>query len=77
MTRGILFDTAFDTTTRPPTFHLRGAIRSFFTEKQMRDTFPDGHELDWRVTLGLESQDGQIEQLQILMTEHNRALVRD
>jgi CubicO group peptidase (beta-lactamase class C family) len=35
-----------------------------------------GHEPDWEVTLGLETQ-GQVEQLQILMTEHNRALVRD
>jgi len=36
-----------------------------------------GHEPDWRVTLGLETQDGHVEQLQVLMTEHNRALVRD
>ncbi len=36
-----------------------------------------GHEPDWRVTLGLETQDGQVKQLKILMTLHNRALVRD
>ena len=36
-----------------------------------------GHEPDWEVTLGLESQDGQVEQLQILMTQENRKLVRE
>ena len=35
-----------------------------------------GHEPDWKVTLGLETQDGQVKQLQTLMTEDNRDLVR-
>jgi CubicO group peptidase (beta-lactamase class C family) len=34
-----------------------------------------GHEPKWKVTLGLKSQDGQVEELQILMTEANRDLV--
>jgi D-alanyl-D-alanine-carboxypeptidase/D-alanyl-D-alanine-endopeptidase len=36
-----------------------------------------GHEPDWTVTLELEEADGQIEQLQVLMTEANRELVRE
>jgi hypothetical protein len=47
------------------------------TEDLVRLLSEMGHQPDWRVTLGLETQDGQIEQLQIQMTEHNRDLVRD
>jgi CubicO group peptidase (beta-lactamase class C family) len=36
-----------------------------------------GHDPEWKVTLGLETGDGQIEQLQVRMTEQNRELVRD
>jgi D-alanyl-D-alanine-carboxypeptidase/D-alanyl-D-alanine-endopeptidase len=36
-----------------------------------------GHEPEWEVTLGLKTKDGQIEQLQIRMTEENRNLVRE
>jgi hypothetical protein len=35
-----------------------------------------GHEPAWTVTLGLKKQDGQIEHLQIRMTEANRALLK-
>jgi hypothetical protein len=35
-----------------------------------------GHEPDWHVTLGLKTQDGQVEHLQIRMTEENRTLLR-
>lgn len=34
-----------------------------------------GHEPDWEVTLALEKPDGQVEELQVLMTPHNRILV--
>ena len=36
-----------------------------------------GHEPERKVTLGLETEGGQVEQLQILMTEQNRNLVRE
>ena len=36
-----------------------------------------GHEPKWKVTLGLEKADGQIEQVEVLMTEANRELVRE
>lgn len=35
-----------------------------------------GHEPEWEVTLGLETSDGQVEHLEIMMTEENRNLVR-
>ena len=35
------------------------------------------HEPKWEVTLGLETKDGQVEQLQIKMNEANRELVRE
>jgi hypothetical protein len=35
-----------------------------------------GHEPQWEVTLGLETSDGQVEQLEVMMTEENRDLVR-
>ena len=35
-----------------------------------------GHEPDWHVTLGLKTQDGEVEQLKIRMTEENRKLLR-
>lgn len=36
-----------------------------------------GHEPQWSVTLGLETHDGQVEELEVLMTEQNRRLVRE
>ena len=36
-----------------------------------------GHEPDWTVTLELKVADGQIKQVQVLMTEANRELVRE
>ena len=36
-----------------------------------------GHAPQWEVTLGLETSDGEIEQVKVMMTEENRALVRD
>lgn len=36
-----------------------------------------GHQPEWEVALGLETRTGVIEQVLILMTEHNRTLVRD
>jgi hypothetical protein len=36
-----------------------------------------GHDPKWEVTLGLETKDGKVEQLQVLMTEENRNLVRE
>ena len=35
-----------------------------------------GHVPEWTVKLGLEERDGQVEHLQVRMTEENRALVR-
>ena len=36
-----------------------------------------GHDPEWEVTLGLQAEDGQVEELEITMTEENRALVRN
>ena len=36
-----------------------------------------GHEPRWEVTLGLETSDGQVEQLEVSMTEENRSRVRE
>lgn len=36
-----------------------------------------GHEPEWQVTLGLETGNGQVEYLEIMMTEENRHLVRE
>lgn len=36
-----------------------------------------GHEPGWEVSLGLATKDGQVEQVQIRMTEENRARVRE
>jgi hypothetical protein len=36
-----------------------------------------GHDPDWKVTLGLETKDGHIEELQVIMTDENRALTRE
>ena len=36
-----------------------------------------GHEPDWEVALELETEAGQVEQLQVRMTEENRALMRE
>ncbi|MFT5091760.1 MAG: CubicO group peptidase (beta-lactamase class C family) [Porticoccaceae bacterium] len=51
--------------------------RKRFAEDLVRLLSQMGHEPERKVTLGLKTQDGQIEQLQILMTEENRNLVRD
>jgi hypothetical protein len=51
--------------------------RKRFAEDLVRLLSEMGHEPERTVTLGLKTQDGQIEQLQILMTEENRNLVRD
>ena len=36
-----------------------------------------GHEPDWEVRLGLQTEKGTIEELQVRMTAHNRSLVRE
>jgi CubicO group peptidase (beta-lactamase class C family) len=36
-----------------------------------------GHDPDWEVTLGLETESGQVERVKVEMTEDNRDLVRD
>ncbi|MGV3755249.1 MAG: SoxR reducing system RseC family protein [Verrucomicrobiota bacterium] len=36
-----------------------------------------GHNPEWTVTLGLERENGQVEEVRIKMTAHNRKLVRD
>ena len=51
--------------------------RKRFAEDLVRLLSKMGHEPERKVTLGLKTQDGQVEQLQILMTEENRNLVRD
>ena len=35
------------------------------------------HEPQWEVTLGLETKDGQVENLAVMMTKENRDLVRE
>lgn len=51
--------------------------RKRFAEDLVEVLSKMGHEPKWTVTLGLETQDGHVEQAQILMTEQNRALVRE
>lgn len=51
--------------------------RKRFAEDLMELLSKFGHETDWTVTLELEVADGQINQLQVLMTEANRELVRE
>jgi hypothetical protein len=36
-----------------------------------------GHDPDWEVTLELEKEEGEIEEVKVIMTEENRALARD
>jgi CubicO group peptidase (beta-lactamase class C family) len=36
-----------------------------------------GHEPDWEVTLGLKSENGEVEQVEVMMTKENRDLVRN
>jgi CubicO group peptidase (beta-lactamase class C family) len=48
-----------------------------FAEDLVRLLSEMGHEPERTVTLGLKTQDGQVEQLQILMTEENRNLIRE
>lgn len=50
--------------------------RKRFAEDLVRLLTEMGHEPERNVTLGLESEDGRIEQIPILMTEENRNLVR-
>ena len=52
-----------------------GTARKRFAEDLVEVLSKMGHEPDWHVTLGLKTQDGQVEQLQVLMTEENRNLV--
>jgi CubicO group peptidase (beta-lactamase class C family) len=54
-----------------------GLARKRFAEDLVELLSNMGHEPEWKVTLGLETKDGQVEQLEIRMTEHNRALVRE
>lgn len=60
------------------------AEKEFRTSARMRfgEDLPEllakmGHAPDWEVTLGLETKDGQVEQINVRMTEANRKLVRD
>jgi len=50
--------------------------RKRFAEDLVRLLSEMGHEPERKVTLGIKTQDRQIEQLQILMTEENRNLIR-
>ncbi len=50
--------------------------RKRFAEDLVEVLSKMGHEPDWQVTLGLETNIGQVEQLQLMMTEGNRNLVR-
>lgn len=50
--------------------------RQRFAEDLVRVMSEMGHEPEWKVTLGLQTSDGQVENLQIRMTEENRDLVR-
>lgn len=50
--------------------------RKRFAEDLVEVLSKMGHEPDWHVTLGLKTQDGQVEQLKIRMTEENRSLLR-
>lgn len=36
-----------------------------------------GHDVEWEVTLGLVTQDGNVEELKVFMTEENRRLARE
>lgn len=68
-----------------PIDHIMEFARMEFGERARKRLAEDlvellstmGHKPKWEVTLGLETQDGQVEQLQVLMTKHNRNLVRD
>lgn len=51
--------------------------RQRFTEDLVRLLSEMGNEPNWNVTLGLEAPDGQVEQMQILMTEDNRYRARE
>ena len=51
--------------------------RKRFAEDSVELLSTMGHEPDWEVTLGLESTNGQVEQVQIRMTEQNRELARE
>jgi CubicO group peptidase (beta-lactamase class C family) len=51
--------------------------RKRFAEDLVEVLSTMGHDPEWTVTLGLERADGQIEQFKVLMTEHNRTLVRE
>ncbi len=49
--------------------------RKRFAEDLVEVLSTMGHEPKWRVTLGLETKDGQVEKLEIKMTDDNRRLV--
>ena len=49
--------------------------RKRFAEDLVEVLSKMGHDPDWKVTLGLETQDGQVESLQVSMTKENRDLV--
>jgi CubicO group peptidase (beta-lactamase class C family) len=51
--------------------------RKRFAEDLVEVLATMGHEPEWEVTLGLETADGQVEDVEITMTEENRDLVRN
>jgi len=51
--------------------------RKRFAEDLVEVLSKMGHAPHWEVILGLETENGHVEQSQIRMTEHNRVLVRD
>lgn len=51
--------------------------RKRFAEDLVEVLSKMGHLPQWNVTLGLATKDGQVEQLEITMTEENRNLVRE
>ncbi len=56
---------------------FRGAARMRFAEDLPQVLSTMGHNPKWEVTLGLETKDGQVEQIKVRMTEANRSRVRD
>lgn len=68
-----------------PIDHIMEHARKEFgtlARKRFAEDLPEllssmGHDPDWNVTLGLGTRDGQIEHVEIRMTEENRHLVRE
>jgi len=54
-----------------------GRARKRFAEDLVELLSKMGHDPQWTVTLGLESKDGQVEELAVRMTEANRKLARE